>query len=424
MKIRVDKVGALQLYQLARFGTLLALNVVLAQMGLETRVIGQYESFLLASSALSFWVSGLMQSYLPRASQPGAELGAALLLLAHSLVAAGVLYLFAGSLVPLLTGEDDYPHADALLAQVLLSGLSFLAEHVLVGRDKPVPLLAYGALALLGQTAAVLLPLALGWGMGGALWGLVAVSAARVLWLFPLLGRRGWQWQPGALSEHWRAAWPLLGTTLLGSSAQYVDGLLVAARFDGAGLALFRYGAKELPLSYLMANALSNSMLADFGRREDWPAAMRRLRDKTRRLAHLVFPTSALLILGSHWFYPLVFNPDFAASVPVFNLYMLLAISRLLFPQPLILGAGRTRFALWVSVGELALNVGLSLALLPFWGMAGVAAATVVAHLAQKIAFALHNRVHWGIRLAEYCPLELYLPYSALLLACYAWASY
>ena len=63
------------------------------------------------------------------------------------------------------------------------------------------------------------------------------------------------------IKEHLNCGYPLIISALLGSSAQYIDGILVLNRFDDATFAIFKYGAKEFPMVILLANAFSNSMI-------------------------------------------------------------------------------------------------------------------------------------------------------------------
>ena len=100
---------------------------------------------------------------------------------------------------------------------------------------------------------------------------------------------------------------------------------------------------------------------------------------------HGLFPLSGILLLLSGPVFELAFGPDFSSAVPIFDIYLLLVIPRLLFPQSILRGLGLTRY-MAVSAGiELALNVGLSILGLIWWGIEGIAMATVVAFMVEKI---------------------------------------
>jgi O-antigen/teichoic acid export membrane protein len=94
------------------------------------------------------------------------------------------------------------------------------------------------------------------------------------------------------------------------------------------------------------------------------------------RLMHFLFPLTALLLLVSKPLFPVVFNSAFSESATVFNIYLLLVISRLLMPQTILNGLKLTRQIMVAAFFELVLNVALSLFLLAVWGIAGIAFAT------------------------------------------------
>jgi O-antigen/teichoic acid export membrane protein len=87
----------------------------------------------------------------------------------------------------------------------------------------------------------------------------------------------------------------LILATFLSGSAQFVDGFIVTSYFDEETFAVFRYGARELPLAMLLANALSNAMLPDFAQRENLTQNLRQLKENVSRLMHFLFPLTAAI---------------------------------------------------------------------------------------------------------------------------------
>jgi len=59
----------MQVFQLIRYSALIAVGIILAKSGMQTAEIGQYETFLLISGAISFfWLNGVIQGLLPSAA--------------------------------------------------------------------------------------------------------------------------------------------------------------------------------------------------------------------------------------------------------------------------------------------------------------------------------------------------------------------
>ena len=127
---------------------------------------------------------------------------------------------------------------------------------------------------------------------------------------------------------------------------------------------------------------------------------------------HFLFPVSALLIVISYPVFPLIFNPDFAKSATVFNIYLLLVISRLLLPQTILNGLKITRPIMTAALFELVVNVSASLLLVRYFGIAGVAFGTFIAYVFEKIylAFSVHKKLN--ISISEYIPVKPFLLYS------------
>ncbi|MCY7327426.1 MAG: hypothetical protein LH618_02625, partial [Saprospiraceae bacterium] len=65
------------------------------------------------------------------------------------------------------------------------------------------------------------------------------------------------------------------------------------------------------------------------------------MKRKSLWLMHLLFPVTVVLLFVSKPLFPLLFNPDFAASAALFNIYLLLTASRVLLPNAIMLALGQ-----------------------------------------------------------------------------------
>jgi O-antigen/teichoic acid export membrane protein len=111
--------------------------------------------------------------------------------------------------------------------------------------------------------------------------------------------------------------------------------------------------------------------------------------------------------------FPIIFNAQFAESATIFNIYLLLIISRLLLPQTILNGLRITKPIMNAAFFELVINVALSLILVQFFGIAGIAIATFVAYLFEKIYLALIVKTKLNIAVSDYIPVNIYTVYSA-----------
>ncbi|MCA1760228.1 MAG: polysaccharide biosynthesis C-terminal domain-containing protein, partial [Bacteroidales bacterium] len=315
----------------------------------------------------------------------------------------------------ILGSSGTIPYFNLVLIYIFFSSPSYLIEYIYLLKNKPEKILIYGIITFSAQFLLVSLPVILGFDIETALTGLIIISIVRYGWLMVLLKKHTlFAISFNFIKEHIHFAWPLIISTLVGSSASYVDGFLVLNKFDSATFAIFRYGAKEFPLVLLMANALSTAMISEFSQKEKLAGALVYLRKRSANLMHLLFPVTIFFLVFSHWLYPKIFNPDFSESAVIFNIYLLLIISRLVFPHTILIGMKKTNIVMYASFAELLVNVVLSIIFINFWGIKGVAFATVIAFGFQKIIWLVYNKKVLGISPKDYIPLKSLTIYSLI----------
>jgi O-antigen/teichoic acid export membrane protein len=301
---------------------------------------------------------------------------------------------------------------------MLLSSPVCLIEYIYLLNNRAHRILQYGLYTFSAQLIFVLAPVLLGKDIIWSVYGLLLISVVRWIWLIILLRRYSemtvsWQF----MKEHLYLATPLILTTLISGSAQYTDGVIVSAVYrDPEWFAWFRYGAKEFPLALLLANGLSSAMLPEFSTRSRMKESLEKIKLKSKRLMHALFPVTMVIMLFARWFYPRIFNPDFQKSADVFLVYTLLVIPRLVFPQTLIIGRKKTHITLIAAILELILNIPLSLLMIKMgYNIVGIALATFAVYMISKAYLIGYVWIKMKIKPAEYIPLRVYAVYSFLL---------
>ncbi|HUS87595.1 MAG TPA: oligosaccharide flippase family protein [Bacteroidales bacterium] len=427
----INNISGLQLFQLLRFTAFLVISVVFTKSHLSPEEIGTWEMFMFIASLLTFfWVTGIIQSLLPlynrnrsfrrlgeNVSKKSPELFNAFLLL----TVFSLLFFITGHLIKNnfsvygITG--NVPYLNLLLLYLLLSSPVCLIEYIYLLRDRSYRIIQYGIYTFVAQLAFILIPVLSGKDIIWAVYGMLAITGIRWIWLIILLKRYAeWKISPEFMKEHFKLGLPLILTSLISGSAQYIDGTIVSSYFDDPRMfAIFRYGAKELPLVLLLANGLSNAMLPKFGTRSMMKESLEMIKAKSKKLMHYLFPISIITMIFSRWFYPRLFTPDFVQSADIFMVYILLVIPRLIFPQTIIIGRKRTRIALLGAVIEICLNIPLSLWLVKDYGAVGVAVATFAVYFVEKVFLAGYLWIKMKIRPGEYIPIITYVIYSILL---------
>lgn len=401
------------------------IGVVFAKSGLTTSQIGQYETFLFLASAICFfWLNGLIQGFLPT-SKEHSESGKSpalfnvfYLVTAFAGLSAIFLFLFEQAISGHLLKGSDVPFLRYLLVYILISSPASLVEYVYLIKNQGNKMISYAIVSYSLMFVLVALPPVFGESIELSMAGLVVSAAFRLVWLLVLLFRNSVpEIDVRFLKQNLKSAWPLIVSMLLSGSGQYIDGFIITAYFDDATFAVFRYGAREFPLVLLLANAFSSSMLPGFADRSNLKLNLEKIRSNSQKLGFWLFPLSGVMMLVSHWAFPLVFNVSFTGSATIFNIYLLLIISRLLFPQTILIGLQKTSAILWTSLFEIVVNVGASLWFLQYWGIVGVAYGTVIAYIFEKLVLMFFVRKIDEIKVKDYVDVKQHLIYSVLLIA-------
>lgn len=419
----LTNVKALQFFHLARQGTAILIAILLAKSTLSTAEIGTYEMLNYIGFLTSFfWTSGLMQGMLglyPRLEVEKQRLfvfNAYLVFSALSSIIFLILFLFRHWALLALAHQPELDYFDIFLLFSLVNLPAFLLENYYLLHEKPLQLYYWACFSFGLQLVVVLVPVFLGYGLQMSFYGLTVLGALKWLWLTVFTLRNGtWKIDRPLISKWFSVAVPLVLYALISAINQSYDSWLVGYFFKGdePTFALFRYGARELPMVIAMSNAFSAAMVPAIAKNLE--QGLYQVKEKSKKLFHLLFPASIALMFGSHWLFPLVFSPAFNQSIPVFNIFLLITISRLVFSRTVLVGLQDNRVILLISLLEFLVHIVAGLAFGGRWGLIGIAGAALLAYSLEKVLICVYLYYRHGIRLSAYTPMRWYILYSTLL---------
>ena len=430
MKNKLNSISAFQFYQLIRYATLILTGIIFTKTTITQTEIGEYETFVFIAGAVSFfWLNGLQKALLPLTSTnkntKSHIFSSFVVLQVFSIVAAVFLFFLQPLFSNFLLNGKNIPEIWLLLLFIIFGVPANLIEYFYIIKKQNNAIVIYSIVSFSVQLLLVALPVIFGHGISMALKGLVLSSVLRYLWLLIILiSNHEINYSHTFVKEHLKLGGPLILATFLSGSAQFVDGFIVTSYFDEGTFAIFRYGARELPLAMLLANALSTAMLPDFANENQLKLNLEKLKQSVTRLSHFLFPLTAALLLITHPVFPVIFNPKFAESATIFNIYLLIIISRLLLPQTLLNGLQISKPIIIAALLELIMNVSLSLILVKYFGITGIAFATFIAYLFEKIYLTVQVKRKLQVRLHEYIPVKIYAFYSIAILAIFAFVEF
>lgn len=417
---------ALQLFQVMRMGSIIATSILLAKSGLSTAAIGAYEMLLYIGTTLTFfWVNGLLQGMLPVYSRLDQEDRKAFVfnnfLVFFGISAALFALLFFGEkwVTPILTGRAQVPYFRLFCLYLLLNLPAFPVEYYYLLHEKPRQIAVWGAAGFGLYVGALYVPVALGYGLYGGFLALTVLAALKLLWTLGLVADMGKPvFRPDLIRQYLRFSAPLTLNVLVGNFIVVFDNWLVGWFYgDESVFAVFRYGSREFPLATALATALGVALIPRLA--EDLPAGLAELKRKSRRLMHVLFPFTIAALFLSQPLFPLVFNADFAASAPLFNIYLLVTASRVLLPNAIVLAKGAPRAIFWVGMAELVVKIALGFLFIHWWGLTGVAWSVVVAFWFEKLALAWVLEKKYGVAASSWLDIRWYAVYLGVLLLAY-----
>ncbi|MBI4229565.1 MAG: oligosaccharide flippase family protein, partial [Planctomycetes bacterium] len=373
-------------------------TIVLARV-LAPETFGSFQQVWLVYGTLSaFFMLGLPSAclyFLPRTDRAGwpALLGQMLLLLAGAGTALSALMAAAA---PAIATRFDNPALAGLLRAFwpypILIFVSSIFTALLTVRGEIrllVRYVVYGGVLFGGGLAAAALA-----GVGAR--GLVLVVSAATL--PPALFSVAYTARRVGITPRWdrervRAllayAVPFTIAAAIGKLAYDLDRLFISALFEPSAYAIYVLGGMEIPLVAVVNNAVASVLIPECSalHREGRVAEMfARWGSAARKASLLFFPLFVVLLAVADPLFPLVYSDRYAASVPIFRIYLLLVPLRIAVYGLVLQAVGRTRLLLGLTVGYLAVNGALNyllvrppLGLYPSLGLYGPAVATVIA---------------------------------------------
>lgn len=421
-----DKISPWQFFQIVRFGSLLATNILFTKGLLNTTEIGLYEAILLIGTASSaFWVTGIMQGLLavfPRNQKTPALFNVFLLLFAISILTSLILLLCAVPITSLLSISDTSLFYDIFpwyILFLLFNNVTYLNEYFFMMTNRSISLLRYGIISYGLQFLLLVAPLLFHFELIQSMQALAVLGVLKFVFTLHTIWKHAiWKIETSYIKLLFHKSWPLALATMVSGYAYYIDGWMIKHFFDEKTFAAFIYGAREFPISLIMAGALSET-LANSVRKDGIDFTLTIIKEQSRRLSFLLFPITCILIIVVPALFPIVFNKDFSSSASIFNIYLLMLIPRLLFPQSILLGLGKNRIILLSAAIEICINVIASIILIQLIGWEGAAWGTLIASISDKLFLWYYVTKRLSLPFASITHLRAWLIGSVMLICFY-----
>lgn len=406
----------------------LFISIILTKSGLSKNDIGQFEYFNFIASGFSFfWITGIMQTLLStypemkKTKSKSLFFSTAVYILSFSVSSVLLIMLYFEFTNTVIT---DY-QTTILLLYTLINPLGFLIEHILLLIKRFKALTIFGFFTLFVPFLLIGLPLFIDKTVDYAMLGLLVWAIFKLIFVSILVYKQSsLKLDTSIIKDLLKRSLPLMGASFVAGSAAYIDGYIISQNYNSDVFAIFRYGAKEFPFFLIIANAFSVSIIPELNKAGNLQFALNKIKENSKKMIFYMFPMSIVFMLISRYLYIMVFNEDFEQSYIIFNIYLLLIMSRLIFTNSILISLKQNNTIFIVSIVELLINVVFSLIFLQYWGYIGVAYATLIAYFSEKIILTIIIKQKHNIKLKEYLPIKTLILFSGLLIIGYLFSVY
>ena len=407
-----------------RFGAVLLISVFLARL-VGKGMVGTYETLLLLGASFTvFWVTGFINPYIPFYKQCEEREGKkftfnTFLLLS---ICSAIVFIILVSGVFVLNPQNRDLYFLYFTANLFIAP-SFLSEYILLVNNRSKSIAVYGIASSVLQAAFFIVPLYYDNSLYLSLYMLCVFGLLRYLFLLSLVFRYSiLVIDKKQVSAFAQKSFPYILSLIVGATMAQTDSYMIKFFTPSTDFAVFRYGAREFAITALMAAAFSNvksGEVALHAKQNTLGMSLSDIKMGSKRLMHILFPVTIIFMVCSKFLFIKVYTGAYAYSAFLFNIYLLLTVSRLLFPQTVLLGLQRNKTLLRLAVYEWIINIVLDYIFLRLWGMAGVAFSTVLAYYSERV-FLFYSCRREGVKFSDIVPIKTWAGYTVLTVVVFA----
>ncbi len=312
------------------------------------------------------------------------------------------------SLIPLIRILALYPFVERII---------ILVPAFMISIDKPLRAGIYTITLSAGRIAAVLITLALGYGLTEVMWAVVSITAIVAMAgcfdmaRFCPVGK--WGIDKNLVVEQFHYTWPLLAGMIAIAINVQLDKFLISVFFDTETYAVYSCGAMQLPVVVLVTSSLSFAMMPDLVRlfaNSNAIDAVKIWQEAARKCSLILFPCFVFFFVTGFDFMVLLYGREYVLAGWPFKIYLFALPLKIVAYATLFRAAGKTKPIAYGAVIALIINAGVSISLViigknSLLGFIGPAIGTVIAtwcawlYLLRKItritSVTLDNIMRW-----------------------------
>jgi O-antigen/teichoic acid export membrane protein len=401
------RAGIIALARFANQALVIVSPIILVRL-LSVAEFGHYREFLLyvglLTSIAAFGINSSLLYFVPTYRESAWRyVRQAVTLTALNSIAGGAILVALNALLDgALVGDLA---VEVALYVLLFTNVDFW-EFLWLAKRRPGAWFAYTSGRLVARMTVVITAAALSGDVDLIIWSLIALEAARLA-----VSIFGWRRRvsgserstPESWREQLRYCLPVGASSILVTLNKSLGGLFITKLMGPVALAHYAIGTYVQPVIGILRNSLSDVLLPEMAARQvvkdrDPLALWRRT---TVVSAILLLPAGLVLATFAEPLVVTVFSEQYRASVPVFQLYLLVLVRECFdFGVPLRV-LNRTGPIMHSNLLAMLLNAALLVALLPALGLVGAVGAFVVARFVEGLYLGWRTMRLYGIGVRE-----------------------
>lgn len=416
MLLKTDTTFSFQIFQLSRFGTWLLISFILVKFLSIQQIIAEFEySLFLLGLASFFWNIGLKNALLNHFSKsPDPEKSIKttfyLLLLGGFCTALAMgFFAFLSDLELMLQNRSIY------MFLFLVFGVSTMPEYILLLRKQTAALRNFGF--IIHGILFFLICIAVHYkaGLSSLLMvygGWLLLKASYAYWLIMKNAAARFSVSEGLAFFNYSL--PFMFYIAISNAMEFIDGIIVKQYFPIEDFPIYRYGARELPISLILFSALVTASIPLFI--QNGKESLHEVKSRIRNLIMILFPVTAVLILLSPFLFRFFYNELYLESAEIFRIHLLIILSRAWVPQIILISKEYMKQLMFISIIEIIINISFSIYLMNIMGLRGIAYGTLIAYIVHKFILIVYLNLKEKIKPQDYMPIKTYASFSLLLI--------
>jgi O-antigen/teichoic acid export membrane protein len=241
----------------------------------------------------------------------------------------------------------------------------------------------------IGRAICLTAPALLAWGLRGVMAGAVTFAAVRLLLALVTVWREfRSELHVDVAALRRQLAYALPFAIAVGIEILHIHWhqYAVASRFDAAAFAIYAVGCLQVPVVDLIVTSTVNVMMVEMAavQGRDNGAALWLWHDTIGRLAFMIFPLAAFLVLMAREIIVTLFTSAYEASVPIFMLWSLTMLASVLVVDGVLRVFAQTRYLIAQNILHLLIVAGLAGVFIRSFGLQGAVLVTLLATLSVR----------------------------------------